>query len=59
MRTILIIAIAISVSFGIIGVVLVVGGIYQQELFDEYVEDMKNPPKRNSYPQNLPPFDMP
>jgi len=59
MRTIMIIAIAISVFIGIIGVVFVVGGIYQQELFDEYVEDMKNPSKRNAYPQTIPSFDMP
>ncbi len=59
MRTLLIIMIALLCSFGIIGAVFIIGGMYQQELFEEYLENSKNPPKRNLDPTNTPSFSIP
>jgi hypothetical protein len=59
LRTIVIIAIAVVCSIGIIAAVFVVGGIYQQELFDDYMEDVQD--SQSSRPltnQNLPIFDI-
>jgi hypothetical protein len=59
LRTIVIIAIAVVCSIGIIAAVFVVGGIYQQELFDDYMEDVQD--SQSSRPltnPNLPTFDI-
>jgi len=47
LRTFVVILIALSFSIGIVVTVFVMGGMYQQELFDEYMEDVKNPQERN------------
>ncbi len=55
----MIIAIAVVCSIGIIAAVFVVGGIYQQELFDDYMEDVQD--SQSSRPltnPNLPTFDI-
>jgi len=59
MRTLLIIAIAVLCSFGIIGAVFIIGGMYQQELFEDYMENSKNPQKRDLDPTNIPSFNIP
>jgi hypothetical protein len=59
LRTIVIIAIAVVCSIGVIAAVFVVGGIYQQELFDDYMEDVQD--SQSSRPltnPNLPTFDI-
>ncbi len=59
LRTIVIIAIAVVCSIGVIATVFVVGGIYQQELFDDYMEDVQD--SQSSRPltnPNLPTFDI-
>jgi len=59
MRTLLIIIIAMFCFFGIIAAVFVIGGMYQQELFEDYVEHSQNPPKRNLDSVNIPSFNIP
>ena len=59
LRTIIVLAIAIACSIGIVAAVFVVGGMYQQELFDEYIEDVQD--SQSSRPvtnPNLPAFDI-
>ena len=58
MKTIVIVAIALACSIGIVAAVFVVGGMYQQELFDEYIEDVSDSqsPKQLTNP-NLPVLD--
>jgi len=59
LKTILIVAIAIAVAIGAVAVVFVVGGHYQQELFEEYMEDsLKSPSTRGENSNNLPKFEM-
>ncbi len=59
LKTILIVAIAIAVAIGAVAVVFVVGGHYQQELFEEYLEDsLKSPSTRGENSNNLPKFEM-
>ncbi|MDH3824737.1 MAG: hypothetical protein OES14_02985 [Nitrosopumilus sp.] len=59
LRTILVIAIAIAVAAGIVSVVFVVGGQYQQELFEEYMEDsQKSSSSRGETNPNLPEFNI-
>jgi hypothetical protein len=59
LRTILVIAIAIAVAAGIVSVVFVVGGQYQQELFEEYMEDsQKSSSSREETNPNLPKFNI-
>ena len=59
LKTILIVAIAIAVAIGVVAVVFVVGGQYQQELFEEYMEDSQRPPStRGEIGNNLPKFEM-
>ena len=59
LKTILIVAIAIAVAIGVVAVVFVVGGQYQQELFEEYMEDsLKSPNTRGENSNNLPKFEM-
>ena len=58
MKTIVIVAIALAFSIGIVAAVFVVGGMYQQELFDEYIEDVSDSqsPRQLTNP-NLPVLD--
>ena len=57
LKTIVLLGIAFAISVGIIAAVFVVGGMYQQELFEEYIEDTQNPPRAEVNP-NLPAFDI-
>ena len=52
-------AIAIACSIGIVATVFVVGGMYQQELFEEYIEDSQGSqsPRPPTVP-DLPDFDI-
>lgn len=59
MNTIVVVAIAIALGMGILAAVFVVGGMYQQELFEEYVEDSQTSKKRDSPNIDLPSFDVP
>jgi hypothetical protein len=59
LKTIVILAIALACGIGIVAAVFVVGGMYQQELFEEYMDnaqDSKNP--RPIPSPNLPEFDI-
>ena len=58
MKTIVIVAIALALSIGIVAAVFVVGGMYQKELFDEYIEDVSDSqsPRQLANP-NLPVLD--
>ncbi len=58
MKTIVIVAIALALSIGIVAAVFVVGGMYQKELFDEYIEDVSDSqsPRQLTNP-NLPVLD--
>jgi len=59
LKTIIILGIALACSIGIVAVVFVVGGMYQQELFDEYIDDVQNSNKQRPIPSpNLPAFDI-
>jgi hypothetical protein len=52
-------AIAITCSIGIVTAVFVVGGMYQQELFDEYMDDVQDSNKKRPFSSpNLPAFDI-
>jgi hypothetical protein len=58
LKTIVIVAIALALSLGIVAAVFVLGGMYQQELFDEYIEDVSDSqsPRQLTNP-NLPVLD--
>jgi len=56
---VLIVMIAILCFFGIIGTVFIIGGMYQQELFEDYIENSKKPPKRSLDPTDIPSFSIP
>jgi hypothetical protein len=58
LKTIVIVAIALALSIGIVAAVFVVGGMYQKELFDEYIEDVSDSqsPRQLTNP-NLPVLD--
>jgi hypothetical protein len=56
-RTVIVAVIAIVCSIGIVAAVMVVGGMYQQELFDEYMDDVQNSQRPLTNP-NLPAFDI-
>ncbi|NNL59397.1 MAG: hypothetical protein HKP31_08070 [Nitrosopumilus sp.] len=59
MKTILILGIALAISAGIVAAVFVVGGMYQQELFEEYIEDSQNTPsKRTESSPSMPSLDI-
>jgi hypothetical protein len=59
LKTIILVAIAIAVAVGIVAAVFVVGGQYQQELFEEYLEDsQKSSSSRPATNPNLPKFDI-
>ena len=45
----MVIAIAICCSIVVLAAVFVIGGMYQQELFDEYVEDSQNSPSTRDF----------
>jgi hypothetical protein len=58
LKTIVIVAIAVLCSLGIVAAVFVVGGMYQQELFDEYMDDAQGSQSaRQLTNPNLPVFD--
>lgn len=60
MKTIAVVAIAILCAVGVMVAVFVMGGAYQQELFDDYLDDSQNPPsQRQQNPVNMPSFDVP
>jgi hypothetical protein len=59
LETILIVSIAIAVAIGAVAVVFVVGEQYQQELFEEYLEDsQKSSSPRGENSINLPKIEM-
>ena len=59
MKTIVILAIALACSIGIVTAVFVVGGMYQQELFDEYIDNVQDSNKQRPFSSpNLPTFDI-
>jgi len=59
LKTIVIVALAVVFSIGLVVAVIVVGEMYQQELFEEYMDDAKDSqsPRPLTNP-NLPPFDI-
>lgn len=57
MRTIVIIFVSLALFLAILGAAFVVGGMYQQELFDEYMKDT-SPPKEPKF-ENFPSLDPP
>jgi hypothetical protein len=59
MRTIAIIGVAIAVFLVIFATVFVVGGKYQQELFEDYVENTKNSSQRIPQSENNLKLDLP
>ena len=59
MKIVLVVAIAIAIAVGVVIVVFVVGGQYQQELFEEYIEDSQKSSRiRPETSPNLPKFDI-
>ena len=59
MKTIVIFVLALACSIGIVAVVFVAGGMYQQELFDEYMDDIQDSNKKRPFSSpNLPAFDI-
>jgi hypothetical protein len=59
LKTIVILAIALACSIGIVTAVFVVGGMYQQELFDEYIDNVQDSNKQRPFSSpNLPAFDI-
>ena len=59
MKALVILAIAIVCAIIIIAIVVVVGGEYQKVLFDEYMEDLENPPRPSPQDsQNIPKIDI-
>jgi len=60
LKTTTLIAIAIICSVGILAAFFVIGGMYQQELFAEYMKDMQNSPNsRHAANSDMPVFDIP
>ena len=60
MKTIAVVAIAILCAIGVMTAVFVLGDAYQQELFEEYLEDSQDKPsQRQEGTVNLPSFDIP
>lgn len=59
MKTITIIVVAITICLAILGVVFIVGGIYQQKLFEDYMENIHNPPTQDPKFENIPALDLP
>ncbi len=50
------VGIVLAISVGVVAAVLVFGGMYQQELFEDYMEGVENPPRSEKNP-NLPSYD--
>ena len=51
-------AIVVFCSLGVVAAVLVIGGMYQQELFDEYMDDAQGSQSARPLTNpNLPAFD--
>ncbi|MFB5606656.1 MAG: hypothetical protein ACE5RG_00990 [Candidatus Nitrosomaritimum yanchengensis] len=59
MKTIVLVAIAIICAVGILTAVFFLGSRYQQELFEEYVEESQSPRKSSQISPNLPTFEVP
>lgn len=59
LKTIVLVAIAIICAVGILATVFAVGSSYQQELFEEYMEDSQSSGKKPPTNTNLPTFEMP
>jgi len=58
LKTIAIVAIVVFCSLGVVAAVLVIGGMYQQELFDEYMDDSQGSQSARPLTNpNLPAFD--
>jgi ABC-type uncharacterized transport system permease subunit len=58
LKTIVIVAIAVLCSVGVVAVVFIVSGMYQQALFDEYMDDAQGSQiARPLTTPNLPAFD--
>jgi len=58
LKTIAIVAIVVLCSLGVVAAVFVVGGMYQQELFDEYMDDAQGSQSARPFTNpNLPAFD--
>jgi len=58
LKTIAILAIVVFCSLGVVAAVLVIGGMYQQELFDEYMDDAQGSQSTKPLTNpNLPAFD--
>ena len=59
LKTILVVAIALACSIGIVAAVFVMGEMYQQELYNEYIEDAEDSQSpRELINPNLPSFDI-
>jgi len=59
LKTMVIVAIAVLCSVGVVAAVFVVGGMYQQQLFDEYMGDAQDSQSPRQLPNpNLPAFDI-
>lgn len=58
MKILVLLAIAIVCFAGITAAVLIAGGWYQNMLFDEYMEDIENPPKPRPGAENLPSIEL-
>ena len=58
MKTIAILAFAVACAIGIVAAVFVIGGMYQQELFEEYMEDSQSKSSRPATNPNLPELDI-
>ena len=59
LKTIVLVAIAIICAVGILATFFAVGSSYQQELFEEYMEDSQSSSKKPQTNTNLPTFKMP
>jgi hypothetical protein len=59
LKTIVLVAIAIICAAGILTAVFVLGSRYQQELFEEFMEDSQPTRKSSQINPNLPTFDVP
>ncbi|MEJ2261149.1 MAG: hypothetical protein P8X83_05790, partial [Nitrosopumilaceae archaeon] len=59
LKTIELVAIAIICMIGILSAVFVFGGAYQQELFEEYLENSQSPRQKPQNVQDLPTFKIP
>jgi hypothetical protein len=59
LKTIVLAAIAIICGAGILTAVFVLGSMYQQELFEEYLDESQSTRKSSQINPNLPTFEVP